>query len=303
MAGKTNGRMRGKSFGYSERILAKRRGRGWWKTPAKPLRMTMLKAEKYTLRCQLPKDMKPGTYALWIHNGFGGKLGFGKPLTVQVAQRIPWPTTRFDVRDFGAKADGTADDTWAIQAALASAGKNGGGVVYLPRGTYKITGKLVMPAKTILKGERREVVSLMIPWNTTEEIDSEIAGDGDFVVEDLSITALTARRMISCPLRPQLPDSLSFAMSLQLLPESDWGHNARLRRLCLRQLRRALGVGEVPLRPHGWAIGLIGQDMEVTDCDIVSSDGAVNVHGRHIVVERNRIASAPPSGCGGVRLC
>jgi len=278
-------RVFGKNFG--EKTRAWLAGTGG---PA--IELKILQAGKYSVRCQLPADMQPGTYAVWLHNGFGGSSGFGNPLTVPVVRRVPWPATVLNVREFGATADGTADDTWAIQAALAAAEKNGGGVVYLPRGTYKITGKLIVPAKTTLKGESRETVSLMIPWNTTAEIDSVIAGDGDFAVEDLSITALTARRMISCPLRPQLAESLSFAMSLQLLPDADWGHNVHLRRLCLRQLRRALGVGEVALRPHGWAIGLIGQDMEVSDCDIVSSDGAVNLHGRHIVIERNRIASA-----------
>ena len=90
-------RVFGKNFGEKTRV--------WLVGEGKPIALTMLKAEKYTVRCQLPKDIKPGAYALWLHNGFGGKSGFGKPLTIQVAQRTPWPTTRFDVRDFGAKAD------------------------------------------------------------------------------------------------------------------------------------------------------------------------------------------------------
>ncbi len=278
-------RIFGKNFG--EKTRAWLVGDGGQAVPLK-----VLKAEKYSVRCQLPPDLKPGTYALWLHNGLGGKWGFGKALRVPVVQREPWPATRFDVRDFGAKADGTADDTWALEAALAAAKKNGGGVVYLPRGTYKITGKLIIPAKTVFKGESRESVWLEVPWSTTADMDSVLAGDGDFAVEDLSIMALPARRIISCPLRPANDDTVTFAASLSKMTPADWGHNVRLRRLCLRQLRRALGVGEVPSRAHGWAVGLIGSDMEVSDCDIVSSDGAVNVHGRHLVVEGNRLASA-----------
>lgn len=278
-------RVFGKNFGEQTRAWLAGTG-------GHAVELKILQAGKYSVRCQLPKDIKPGTYALWLHNGFGGKPGFGNPLTVPVAQREPWPTKRFDVREFGAKADGTADDTWAIQSALAAAEKTGGGTVYLPRGTYKITGKLIIPAKTTLKGDSRETACLMVPWNNQADLDSVIAGDGDFTVEDLTCVAVTARRMISCPLRPANDDTVSFALSISKLSEAEMGHNVRLRRLCLRHLRRGLGVGQFPALAKGWAVGFIGHDLEVSDCDIVSSDGAVNVHGRHLVVERNRFASA-----------
>lgn len=45
--------------------------------------------------------------------------------------------TRFNVKDFGAKGDGVADDIPAIQSAINAAAKNeGGGTVVFPRGTY-----------------------------------------------------------------------------------------------------------------------------------------------------------------------
>ena len=45
-----------------------------------------------------------------------------------------------NVKDFGAVGDGTADDTAAIQAAIDST--SGAGMVYFPKGTYKITDTL-----------------------------------------------------------------------------------------------------------------------------------------------------------------
>jgi len=53
------------------------------------------------------------------------------------------PTRVFDVRDFGAKGDGRADDTAAIQKAINAASAEGrGAIAYLPTGTYAITDTL-----------------------------------------------------------------------------------------------------------------------------------------------------------------
>ena len=44
----------------------------------------------------------------------------------------------FNVRSFGAKGDGTTDDSKAVQAALDAARTAGGGVVFIPAGTYVV---------------------------------------------------------------------------------------------------------------------------------------------------------------------
>lgn len=47
----------------------------------------------------------------------------------------------YNVKDFGAKGDGSTNDTSAIQAAVNAARSAGGGVVYIPTGTYIVTGQ------------------------------------------------------------------------------------------------------------------------------------------------------------------
>ncbi|MDF2684996.1 MAG: hypothetical protein K0S55_177 [Clostridia bacterium] len=53
----------------------------------------------------------------------------------------------------GAVGDGVADDTKAIQSTLDKAEKNGGGVVYLKRGIYRITAPITIPENVTLRGD------------------------------------------------------------------------------------------------------------------------------------------------------
>ena len=53
---------------------------------------------------------------------------------------------------YSAVADGTTDNTLAIQSALDQAAADGGGVVFLPPGKYKVLGHLVIPSQVELKG-------------------------------------------------------------------------------------------------------------------------------------------------------
>ncbi|MDR0575672.1 MAG: discoidin domain-containing protein [Tannerella sp.] len=54
--------------------------------------------------------------------------------------------------EFGGKADAITDNTNAIQSALNKAGNEGGGIVFLPPGKYKVNGNLNIPSGVELKG-------------------------------------------------------------------------------------------------------------------------------------------------------
>ena len=73
---------------------------------------------------------------------------------VWMDQSIQWFALNgqvYDVKEFGAKGDDTADDTTAIQAAITAA-QVAGGIVWFPIGTYKITTELVAKSYVILMG-------------------------------------------------------------------------------------------------------------------------------------------------------
>jgi hypothetical protein len=71
------------------------------------------------------------------------------PPPVEPPPPPPPPATSFNVRDYGAKGDGTTDDRAAIIAAVAAAGT---APVYFPAGTYYCASTLVIPARVRMQG-------------------------------------------------------------------------------------------------------------------------------------------------------
>jgi hypothetical protein len=106
----------------------------------------------YETAIDLPKDIKPGDYQVYMHNGAGGEAGWGGPINLTV-KPAPKPITNvLNVKDFGAKGTGLTDDTAALQLALAKAAKTEPAIVYLPPGRYPINKTLLIRPGVHLKG-------------------------------------------------------------------------------------------------------------------------------------------------------
>jgi hypothetical protein len=61
-----------------------------------------------------------------------------------------WVPAVVNAQAYGAKGNGTADDTAAIQSAVSAV--TGGGMIFLPAGTYKVTSTITVPWNNILVG-------------------------------------------------------------------------------------------------------------------------------------------------------
>jgi len=73
-------------------------------------------------------------------------------VTSNYVSRQPARTNLYLATSYGATGNGVADDTVAIQNALAAAGGSGGGIVYLPAGDYHLTNTLAVPSGVQLRG-------------------------------------------------------------------------------------------------------------------------------------------------------
>ena len=60
--------------------------------------------------------------------------------------------TGLNIKSFGARGDGQADDTAALRTAVAAAAKSGGGRVVIPPGIFKISGPIDLPSGVIIDG-------------------------------------------------------------------------------------------------------------------------------------------------------
>lgn len=76
----------------------------------------------------------------------------GKATLVSTYKENRYVAAQYFVTNYGAKGDGRADDTTAIQQAIDKAAENGGGTVYIPKGRYKITRQITIWDNVTLLG-------------------------------------------------------------------------------------------------------------------------------------------------------
>ena len=114
----------------------------------------------YEVCYRLPADLPDGAYDVWVHHGAYGPFGFAGPLGLAIRSVSPQKKTVFDVTKHGAKGDGLADDTAAIEETLLAAADTGG-VVFLPAGTYLISWPLRVLPGVDLKGANQATTFLV----------------------------------------------------------------------------------------------------------------------------------------------
>ncbi len=96
------------------------------------------------------------------------------------------------VKQYGAKGDGVTDDTLSIQACIDAVGAAGGGIVYVPRGTYKVSVPLVVHdngVSLVGEGRKASVLASASAANDVLQLGNGTATVGYIDVSGLGFTA------------------------------------------------------------------------------------------------------------------
>jgi hypothetical protein len=259
-------------------------------------------ADGYSLRFDAPAGLAPGAYMAFVHNGLGGDAAWRAAGTVRIDPPADWPKEIFSVLDtYGPDAATEArkslvkyrpipDRTEGIQAALAKAKANGGGVVYFPAGRYGVKGEVQVPPRTVLRGEGEGLVVL---WWGSGRFNLDGGSDLGYApppdAPKPPATLLSGRQFALEDMSLYLPLEYQTAIAAQ--------DSVRLRRVRVRI-------------DHSWTLHTqryegtvvrMGRNCEVSDCDILAK-GAALIPGEFGLVARNRVmAGKTPCPMGGAR--
>ena len=180
-------------------------------------------------------------------------------LAVSAGPKLP-----LSVATFGAKADGSTDDTAAFQAALTAAKMAGHAVVSVPAGTYKILGHLTVPSNCELRGDNH------FPYRSWG------SGSGIPVGTTLQVFAGA-----NCT-QPSSTDANSTCHPFILLQ----GSNAAVSGMSIVYPQQAGPQAAAPV-PYPWTIRGSGDDCTVKNVFLVNSYLGIDMGtlpaGRHLV--------------------
>lgn len=222
---------------------------------------------RWALDFDLPADLAPGQYLLAVHNGQGGFRAWSDLVPLEVVAADPWPTQVFNVQDFGASGEGRPEDQDAIQAALAAADRNGGGVVYFPRGQYLVTETLRIPPRTVLRGERREWVSIFWP-ETDTPLPEQVRGTSHFALEDLTLYCSNYTHVIVGDLGRQAGGNIRLER-LRVRANIFRGH------LTLEQVAQRFAAFMKLSTGGGDTVRMGGPNIVIRDCDLYGAGRSI----------------------------
>ncbi len=111
--------------------------------------------DDYYIKFTLPENIAKGTYELYIHSGLGDELCWTAPgiVTVGDAPSASWKTDVYYPETHGAKPDGLVNCTAAFVKVLNECYLNGGGIIELQEGIYRVEHTLAIPQNTRIIGK------------------------------------------------------------------------------------------------------------------------------------------------------
>lgn len=245
----------------------------------------------WSARFVVPETTRAGPYKVALFNGDGSARDAVEAGRVTVRPRAEAGGRTYDVRAYGAVGDASRDSTRAIATALETAGREGGGTVYLPRGRYLVSDRLVVPPDVTLAGERTDLVSLVWPDLATPP-DALIKGGTRFVLRDLTVYASNHRHIVSGGFTggdAAEPDATDIEIRRVRIRASTYLGHLRPDEAAARTARLAASFPGVQAPD---TLRLSGRRIVVADCDVLGTGRSLYLLGaRDAVVTGNTLAA------------
>lgn len=252
----------------------------------------------FSLKAKIPEDLSPDSYCVLVSNGKGGQNGFRNAGLLEILPTKATSKHIFSVVEMGADTTGMKDSTLSIVRAIERASMVGGGVVYFPRGRYRIDSillsgtwiksPLLIPENIILRGEGKDLVSLWWP-DQEKAIPTLIDGRNNFGIENLTIVTQGYHSTIIT------------GMSNTRI------HNVRIRANYYYMTNNNGGAhhGRSITPPKQASVGpcflLWGDNNQITDCDILHLTTAFDIRsGKGNLVANNTIRAHNMHSLNGV---
>ena len=248
----------------------------------KTLILTPIQQDQWSMNVSLPENMVAGEYNTCVHNGCGGQAGWIQVGIVKIKAHPPlWKSDVFNISEYGAIANDEFEDGPAIQAALDAAGKNGGGIVLVPRGRFQINMTLIIPRLVLLRGEGTDLSQLY--WrDRITPLKTLIQGTNSFGIEDLSILAVN--HMAGIMTDPGTAPEAGNVFLRRLYIYLNRFENATATMAHDRLMESDL---DSPDQNIG-AVVVGGENVQVTDCEIFSSHAPFRFNGNYGLYSNNR---------------
>ena len=245
----------------------------------------------YSLRCILPANLAPGMYAVWVHNGFGGKDGWRTGGMIEVKTPLAWPETRFDLATYLRKTDKNIQK--AMDLAIRDVKSNDGGILAIPAGNFSgLTTPIELPPRTVLQGAGCDRTFLHWQHTQGEPPVALVRGDHSFAVRDVSLDAQNhAAGIIS------RPDSKG-----DIWIEHVYLYMNRLKQMDSRHFQNKWKekIVECSFQDEAPALYLSGPNVHLTDSRVWTTGSLMVFYAMSGEVARNRLLA--PVVNGGYRV-
>jgi regulation of enolase protein 1 (concanavalin A-like superfamily) len=254
-------------------------------------------SSKYTVNFNIPQEAPSGKYEVWVHNGLGGQLGWSAPLEINVENdpilALKSKTNTFNVTAHNISGDGVKDNTSSIQELINLVAAQGGGIVYFPNGTYIVSGMISIKPGVIIRGQSQtDTVIKDVQGTGTRQ--SLFYGDRDFGIENIKLLTKFSKRTIAAPAWTNHNDyfALRAVVANNMWPGINYAIDSGLRatyenlgfaqniyvsNVCIDQSSTTSDSGRDAIA----GIGISGENIEISDCDIsiLKGDHPIHLHG------------------------